>query len=339
LVLGDGNRISSTDSIVVGQNNDVSGNNLYVFGNDVTVATDNQAVFNVPIAATSISATTIFLDGSTTPIEAPVWVAGSAGNFSIKADNDTTTDATGNYAVAQGSDTLASGPNSHAEGIDTIASGAACHAEGNNSRALGTTCHAEGVDTIASGTGTHTEGIDTQTGGQGSHAQGIGSVATGFATHAGGVKSNARFDGEIASNGSDIGNAGITQFGILNTRDTTNDATPTLVDFTGLGVNQGGFSPPFAIVGANDIAMSFTYQIVCFRASSGTARIITGEGLIKWISGTPTLVFASTPSVNGDIALLGVTATPVANTFGLQFQVTGLAGATLSWAIRMDYNY
>jgi hypothetical protein len=339
LIMGDGNKVNSSDSIVVGQNNDVQGNNLYVFGNDVTVATDNQAVFNVPIAATSISATTIFLDGSTTPIEAPVWVAGSAGNFSIKADNDTTTDATGNYAVAEGSDTLASGPNSHAEGIDTIASGAACHAEGNNSRALGTTCHAEGVDTIASGTGTHTEGIDTQAGGQATHAQGSGSVALGLATHAGGVKSTSRFDGEITSNGSDIGNAGITQFGIVNTRETTNNATPTLVDFTSLGVNQGGFSPPLAILGANDIAMSFTYQIVCFRASSGTARIITGEGLIKWISGTPTLVFASTPSVNGDIALLGVTATPVADTFGLKFQVTGLAAATLTWAIRMDYNY
>lgn len=339
LVLGDGNRVGATDSIVIGQNNDVSGNNLFAFGNDLTLTGDSQAVFNVPLSATVISATTIFIDGSDTPIEPPVWVAGSAGNFSIKADNDTTTDATGNYAVAEGSDTLASGANSHAEGIDTIASGAACHAEGNNSRALGTTCHAEGIDTIASGTGTHTEGIDTQSGGQATHAQGSGSVALGLATHAGGVKSTSRFDGEITSNGSDIGNAGITQFGIVNTRDTTNDATPTLVDFTSLGVNQGGFSPPLAIIGANDIAMSFTYQIVCFRASSGTARIITGEGLIKWISGTPTLVFASTPSVNGDLGLLGVTATPVADTLGLKFQVTGLAGATLTWAIRMDYNY
>lgn len=338
LVLGDGNRVNASDSIVIGQNNDVQGNNVFAFGNNITVSGDSQAVFNVPVSATTISATTLFVNGSAEPFT-QVWEEGSTGNFSVRAVNDTTTDATNNYAVAEGQDTLASGVASHAEGIDTIAGGLACHAEGNNSRALGTNCHAEGVDTIASGTATHTEGIDTQTGGQATHAQGNGSVALGFATHAGGIKSNARFDGEMTSNGTDIGNAGITQFGIVNTRETTTDATPTLVDFTSLGVNQGGFSPPLAIVGANDIGMSFTYQIVCFRASSGIARIITGEGLIKWISGTPTLVFASTPSVNGDIGLLGVTATPVADTFGLKFQVTGLAGATLTWAIRMDYNY
>ena len=38
-----------------------------------------------------------------------VWKTGSTGNYSIKTINDSTTDATGDYAVAEGRNTLASG--------------------------------------------------------------------------------------------------------------------------------------------------------------------------------------------------------------------------------------
>jgi hypothetical protein len=44
------------------------------------------------------------------------WTSGSTGTYSIKAKNDTTIDATGDYAHAEGDGTLASGATSHAEG-------------------------------------------------------------------------------------------------------------------------------------------------------------------------------------------------------------------------------
>jgi hypothetical protein len=48
------------------------------------------------------------------------WTDGSSGNYSIKTINDSSVDATGDYAVAEGYNTIASGNTSHAEGYNTI---------------------------------------------------------------------------------------------------------------------------------------------------------------------------------------------------------------------------
>ena len=49
------------------------------------------------------------------------WTSGSTGNYSIKVKNDSGLDATGNYAIAEGNNTIAIGDNSHTEGNTTIA--------------------------------------------------------------------------------------------------------------------------------------------------------------------------------------------------------------------------
>ena len=112
------------------------------------------------------------------------WTSGSSGNYSIKVINDTTTDATDDYAVAIGLNTLASGIASHAEGQATTASGVESHAEGRDTIASGNQSHAEGGSTIASGGGSHAEGGSTIASGTTSHAEGYGSVAGGFGSHA-----------------------------------------------------------------------------------------------------------------------------------------------------------
>jgi hypothetical protein len=138
------------------------------------------------------------------------WTSGSTGDFSIKAKNDSIIDSTGNYAVAEGRDTLASGIASHAEGFITTASGDyGSHSEGDNTLASGEASHAEGVNTIASGDfGSHAEGDNTTASGERSHAEGgyttasgqashsEGSLTTasGFASHAGGNNSAASGD-------------------------------------------------------------------------------------------------------------------------------------------------
>ena len=63
------------------------------------------------------------------------WTSGSTGLYSIKAINDTSVDATGDYAVAQGSNTLASGVASSSEGNATTALGDNSHTEGENTQA------------------------------------------------------------------------------------------------------------------------------------------------------------------------------------------------------------
>jgi hypothetical protein len=63
------------------------------------------------------------------------WTSGSTGNYSIKTINNSGLDATGNYAVSEGYDTLASGQASHAEGHNTTASGNNSHTEGTDTTA------------------------------------------------------------------------------------------------------------------------------------------------------------------------------------------------------------
>lgn len=64
----------------------------------------------------------------------------------------------GNYAFAEGRNTMASGLNSHAEGENTVASNYNSHAEGRNTRAQGWSSHAEGRGTIANQESQHVQG-------------------------------------------------------------------------------------------------------------------------------------------------------------------------------------
>jgi len=73
------------------------------------------------------------------------WASGSTGINSIKADNDSGLDATGNYATAIGYGTLASGDYSHAGGYSSVASGTYSAVIG------GQSCNAQSEGTIILG--------------------------------------------------------------------------------------------------------------------------------------------------------------------------------------------
>ena len=117
------------------------------------------------------------------------WISGSTGLFSLKTINPSGVDATGNYAIASGFNTLASGNQSSAEGEDTIAQGKASHAEGYDTLAENDYSHAEGFGTIAQGVASHAEGNHTLAEGDYSHAEGLSDstgslIARGIASHA-----------------------------------------------------------------------------------------------------------------------------------------------------------
>lgn len=121
-----------------------------------------------------------------------MWVPGSSGLYSIRAKNDSIVNATGNYAVAEGYGTIASGVASHAEGSGTTASGLFSHSEGWNTIASGDYNHAEGYSTLASGTfGSHAEGAGTTSAGQSSHSEGGNTRALGNQSHAEGGNTSA----------------------------------------------------------------------------------------------------------------------------------------------------
>jgi uncharacterized phage infection (PIP) family protein YhgE len=122
------------------------------------------------------------------------WTSGSTGVYSVRVNNDTTTDATGGYSVAEGVNTLASGIGSHSEGGATIASGIWSHAEGRSTIASGNTSHAEGETTIASGSVSHAEGNGTIASGSYSHAEGQITIASGDFSHSEGRSTTASGD-------------------------------------------------------------------------------------------------------------------------------------------------
>ena len=129
-------------------------------------------------------------DGSSTsPIDlsalsdSTYWTSGSSGNYSVKVVNGGTTDATNDYAVASGFNTLASGLWSTSQNIGTTASGQSSHAEGEDTVASGDYgSHAEGYQTIASGQSSHAEGNQTIASGDNSHAGGDSSSASGVSS-------------------------------------------------------------------------------------------------------------------------------------------------------------
>lgn len=111
----------------------------------------------------------------------------------------------GNYSVAEGINTTASGYSSHAEGGHNTASGHYSHAEGSSSNATGTSSHAEG-NSNSFGLASHSEGVGTQASGDYSHAEGYNTVASnetahaeGYATWATGIYSHAQNLGTSAT--------------------------------------------------------------------------------------------------------------------------------------------
>ena len=102
----------------------------------------------------------------------------------------------GEYAWAEGKDTIASGRRSHAEGNNTKALGDYSHAEGTSREASGAASHAEGYSTIASGQTSHAEGNQTTASGDYSHAEGDNATASGLVSHAEGSATTAQGDNQ-----------------------------------------------------------------------------------------------------------------------------------------------
>lgn len=183
---------------------------LYVQDEGVPVGTPSTLNFVGNNVSVSISGTVarVFVTGSSDSVVGNsfdnFWNSGTRGNYAIRAKNDSTVNALGNYAFAIGQNSIASGAYSYAQGFQTraindgasaegnltVASGVNAHAEGNGSIASGNDSHAEGSG-IASGDTSHAEGLGSKAYGAGSHAEGIVTVASGTYSFAGGNANHA----------------------------------------------------------------------------------------------------------------------------------------------------
>jgi hypothetical protein len=232
------------------------------------------------------------------------WISGSTGTNSIKANNSSSIDATGNYAEAEGRNTIASGSTSHAEGNGSIAGGGASHAEGQGTKAFGGVSHTEGFETTAIGDYSHAGGWGSKSSKVGEWSRsGNGPVATGFG-----------------------------QYGIVDYMKKNNSAALTEI-FIG-GVN----SERLTINAGETIRYSLT--IIAKNTSTGAAKEWKADGLIKNVGGTTSMVGSQTNvSTWADASMasasLGVSADNTNDS--LLVEVTGIAATTINWYGRLDY--
>ena len=113
----------------------------------------------------------------------------ASGNFAHAEGCETV--ASANYTHAEGDRTKAEGVGSHSEGVTTEATGYAAHAEGCSTKATGADSHAEGHYSEATEEGAHAEGGSTKAIAKYAHAEGVSSKAIGEASHAEGQSSVA----------------------------------------------------------------------------------------------------------------------------------------------------
>ena len=104
------------------------------------------------------------------------------GNYAVALGLETV--ASGIYSYSEGYATKSLGTASHAQGGETHAEGIFSHAEGHQTSSLGEYSHAEGSNTQATAFAAHAEGIRTQAAGAFSHAEGSGTNASGNSSHA-----------------------------------------------------------------------------------------------------------------------------------------------------------
>lgn len=158
------NKLESYDVVDFYQDVSTDNNNVkYEFVKSVQVGTINDESFTITTAV-------------------------PAGQYLIRVrGKDIGTDLikqySGDYAHAEGHETVADGKYSHVEGNRNIANGDGSHAEGGNTDAIGYCSHTEGIGTKAIGKASHAEGWSTQAIDEYSHAEGSYTVANGESQH------------------------------------------------------------------------------------------------------------------------------------------------------------
>ena len=183
--------VNNTGSATVTVNSNIS-SIVSVYADSVQLSSSNYSFSGKTVTINNLTAnsqTSIEITYTTT--ESTVYLtfgerdsSGNIGNYSVAEGYMTT--ASGYCSHAEGYMTTASGSYSHAEGWKTKASGRYSHAEGNMTTASGLYSHAEGEWTEATDSNSHAEGYNTTASGHCSHAEGAHTVASGSWSHAGG---------------------------------------------------------------------------------------------------------------------------------------------------------
>lgn len=224
----------------------------------------------------------------------------------------------GRIAFACGS-SQASGNYAHAEGAATLASGLQSHSEGDATTASADSAHAEGAFTTASAQYAHAEGYYTTASAAGGHTSGCYSVASKLYQRA---LSSGRFS-----------QAGDSQYTETVLRRATTDATPMelTLDVTAPTGTVEETSNRFICATGKSYAC---LVMIVGRKLDGTSAFFLRQALVKNVSGTV--------SLEGAVQTIGVDINPADwpapaitadNTAkSLAITVTGTPGANIRWS-------
>lgn len=202
LTLGDNNNIAGLNTFLLGNNNITNGVNNLIIGNNNTVTNNNKIILGGDNKTYTGDTTGIFMNypvyvlenGIDIPLNTYItgltpsfFTSGSSGNYSIKTNDGSFNDATNDYALAFGPNSLASGLASFASGLSTVASGdtsfaanAYTQANGLYSTAFGIFSIANGQDSFVTGHYNTADGINSAAiGGSGNTVTGNNSVVIG----------------------------------------------------------------------------------------------------------------------------------------------------------------
>ena len=139
-------------------------------------------------------------DGGGGTSDAPYYTlgyrTGTVGNYSVAEGEGS--EASGYVSHVEGGVCKATGTYSHAEGFYNTASKTAAHAEGSNCTASDNYAHAEGAHSTASGGTSHAEGSYCTASGVSSHAEGAYTIASGDYSHAQNAYTKASSDHQTA---------------------------------------------------------------------------------------------------------------------------------------------
>jgi hypothetical protein len=367
-VIGNNNTIDSnvTNAMIIG--NSVSANTGGIYVDNLVVASGGS--INGTTVETITSNATYW--GSGTGVNSIVALSSTEnyanGQDSLAVGVDTyangiasmtqgvTTTANGNYSHAEGSNTVAGGVNSHAEGDGTESVGDGSHAEGYMTKSNGTYSHAEGIQSNASGEGSHAEGGSFTLGLTGGTASGIASKASGVNTLASGVLSIAEGTSSIASG--DISHASgfgsvASRYGEWARSSVGPSSAPAggegqygIVDYSRTTFNSNTITEIF--IGGTTLqrltiqsGSSYRYKITVLARIVSTSEVKEweGNGLIKNVGGTTSMVGSSISSTFGDAGLAAATVTLSADNTNdsLKVEVTGIAATQIVWYAKVEY--
>ena len=164
-------------------------------------------------------------------------------------------------------------------------------------------------------------------------AEGLATVAAGDYSHAGGYGASSTSPGEWSRSTGIVGGAWFPQYGIIDLAARTTSAAITEIFVGGITNSRISLAP--------SQTMRFNFTALAVNESTGASKEWSGDGLIKSVGATTSMVGSSNVSTYADASMAAVALGLAANNTNdaIYFEAVGLAATNIRWYVKVDYIY